>query len=97
VGDQLAAYAAAPRTSGKATAILVLGIVGLVTSVGCGMGIIASVVALALAPGAKREIAASGGALTGGGFILAGVICAWISVALTVVFLLFFFGPSFIG
>ena len=66
-------------------------------SMGCGLGLIASIVALALAPGAKREIAASGGALTGGGFIRAGVICAWISVALTVVSLLYVFGPSFIG
>ena len=74
-----------------------LGIVGLAMSMGCGIGVIASIVALALAPGAKREIAASGGALTGGGFIQAGVICSWISVALTVAFIVFYFGPFLPG
>jgi hypothetical protein len=66
---------------------LVLGIVGLVMS--CGIvGIVPAIVALALAPGAKREIAASGGAVTGGGFVTAGVICSWIAVALVVAFFL---------
>jgi len=73
----------------------VLGIVGVVMSMGCGIGVIASIVALALAPGAKREIAASGGALTGGGFIRAGVICAWISVALTVAVFVVYVYPWF--
>ena len=54
----------APRTSGKAIAVMVLGIVGLVMSCGYGIGIVSAIVALALAPGAKREIAASGGMLT---------------------------------
>jgi hypothetical protein len=41
------------------------------------------VVALALAPGANREIRASAGSLTGDGMVKTGVICGWISVALT--------------
>jgi hypothetical protein len=67
----------------------VLGIVGLVMSCGWGLGIVPAVVALALAPGAKREIAASGGTLTGDGFIKAGVICSWITVGLVVAFILY--------
>jgi hypothetical protein len=74
-----------PRSSGKSIAILVLGIAGLVFTCAYGFGVIAAIVALALAPGANREIRASGGALTGEGMVKAGVICAWISVALTLV------------
>ena len=74
-----------PRNSGKSIAILVLGIAGLVFTCAYGFGVIAAIVALALAPGANREIRASGGALTGEGMVKAGVICAWISVALTLV------------
>lgn len=66
-----------------------LGIVGLALSCGWGIGVVAAIVALALAPGAKREIAASDGALTGDGFIKAGVICSWITVGLTVAFILY--------
>ena len=61
-----------------------LGIVGLVFTCTYGLGVIAAIVALALAPGANREISTSGGALTGTGMVKAGVICSWISVALTV-------------
>lgn len=71
-----------PRTSGQATAVMVLGIVGL--SVFCiyGLGVIPAIVALALAPGARRQIRDSGGTLTGEGFIRAGVICAWVAIGL---------------
>ena len=73
-----------PRTSGQATAVMVLGIVGL--SVFClyGLGVIPAIVALALAPGARRQIRDSGGLLTGEGFIRAGVICAWVAIGLLV-------------
>ncbi len=58
-----------------------LGIAGLVaTFFTCGLGVILSIIALSLAPGAKREIAASGGMLGGADSIRTGVICAWISV-----------------
>ena len=63
-----------PRNSGTAVAILVLGIAGLVFTCAYGFGVIAAIIALALAPKAKREIAAAGGALTGEGMIKAGVI-----------------------
>ena len=61
---------------------MVLGIVSLVLSCLCLVGIIPAIVALALAPAAKREIARSGGQLAGESFIKAGVICSWIAVAL---------------
>ena len=67
----------------KATAVMVLGIVGLVLICGYGVGAIPAIVALAMAPSARREIAASGGMLDGEGFIKAGVVCAWIAVGLT--------------
>jgi predicted metal-binding membrane protein len=63
---------------------MVLGIVGLVMMCGYGLGIIPAIIALALAPGAKREIASSGGMVTGDGFVKAGVICSWITVGLVV-------------
>ena len=72
-----------PRNSGTAVAVLVLGICGLVFSCAYGVGIVPAIVALALAPKAKREIAGSAGMLTGDGMIKAGVICGWVTVGLT--------------
>ena len=91
-------YPMPPRNSGKAIAILVLGVAGLVFTCTSGFGVIAAIVALALAPGANREIAASGGTLTGEGLIKAGVICSWIAVGLTalgiLVLVLFIIGAA---
>ena len=72
------------RTSGKATTVLVLGIASLVLLFTCGIGVIPAIVALCLAPGARREVAASGGLLGGEGQIKAGQICSWITVGLTI-------------
>jgi hypothetical protein len=66
------------QTSGKATTVLVLGILSLLVCQVLG------IIAICLAPGAKREIAQSQGRLGGEGYIKAGVICAWISIALTI-------------
>jgi hypothetical protein len=77
-----ASYPTQP-TSGKATAVLIAGIASLVLLFFCGIGIVAAIIALALAPGANREIAESGGRLAGEGQIRGGKICAWITVALT--------------
>ena len=77
-------YAQPPQTSGKATAVMVLGIVGIALACGYGVGVFPAIVALALAPGAKREIAASGGRLVGEGQIKAGVVCSWVTVGLVV-------------
>jgi hypothetical protein len=74
-----------PKTAGKAIAILVLGISSLVACIG-----IPGIVALCLAPGAKREIAASQGRLTGDGLIKAGVICSWVSIALVILVVVVF-------
>jgi hypothetical protein len=63
---------------------MVLGIVGLLMVCGYGIGVVPAIVALALAPGAKREIEQSGGMVTGDGFVKAGVICSWVTVGLTV-------------
>ena len=70
------------QTSGKATAIMVLGIVGLVMACFYGIGLILAIVALVMAPGARREIESSGGRLVGAGQIKAGVICSWVTVGL---------------
>lgn len=67
------------RTSAQSIAVLLLGVASLTVAWG-----VAGVVALILAPGAKREIAASNGALGGRGLVRAGVICSWISIVLTV-------------
>ena len=74
----------APQTSSKASTVQVLGIVSLVMFfVVCGLGFIPAVIALALAPGARREIEASGGALGGASQLRAGKIMAWITLGLT--------------
>ena len=72
-----------PSTSGKATTVLVLGIVGLVLMFMCGLGFIVAIVTLILVPGARREIAESGGRLTGESQIKAGKIMSWITIGLT--------------
>lgn len=85
-GAPAAGYPAYPQplpTSSKANTVMVLGIVSLVSFFAlCGIGIIPAVIALAMAPGARREIAAAGGALAGEGQVRAGVVMSWITVGL---------------
>lgn len=71
---------APPTTSGRAVAVLVLGISSLISCF-----IVAGIVALFLAPGAKREIETSGGRATGQDLVRVGVICSWVSIALVIV------------
>jgi cytochrome c biogenesis protein CcdA len=71
-------------TASSATTVLVLGIVGLVTFFTfCGLGVVPAIIALVLAPGARREIEASGGTLGGASQVRAGTIMAWITLGLT--------------
>ena len=65
---------------------MVLGIVGLATFFAvCGVGVIPAIIALAMAPGARREIEASGGALERHRPSCAPApIMAWVTVGLTV-------------
>lgn len=72
-----------PQTAGRATTVLVLGIVSLVMMFTCGLGIVTAVIALVMAPGAKREIAESGGRLTGQSQVRTGTILSWITLGLT--------------
>lgn len=73
-----------PSTAGRATAVLICGIASLLLLL-TGFGFIPAVVALVLAGGAKREILASNGRLTGLDFVKTGRICSWITIALTLV------------
>jgi hypothetical protein len=83
------AVPATPTTSGRAIAVMVLGIVGIVMVCAYGIGLVCAIVALSLAPGAKREIRASNGWKTGEGMVKAGVICSWITVGLGLLFAAF--------
>jgi len=76
---------------------MVLGIVGLVMVCGWGVGVIPAIVALALAPGAKREIRSSGGTVTGEGFVKAGVICSSVTLGLAILGIIAFVGLLLIG
>lgn len=77
---------------------MVLGIVGLATFFTfCGIGVFAAIAALVLAPGANREIAASGGQLEGEGKIRVGVILSWVTVGLTVLAIVVVAGVFAIG
>ena len=77
-------FGAGPRTSGRAVAVLVLGIVSIPATCLWGVGLVTAVVALSLAPGARREIRGSGGWLTGEGLVQSGVICACAALLLLV-------------
>lgn len=70
-------YGPPPSTSQKATWAMVTGIVGLLC---CGL---AGIPAIILGSQAKKEIAASGGALTGEGQAQAGFVLGIIALALT--------------
>jgi len=67
-------------SNSKATAALVLGIVGLFIC-----PIICSVIAIILGYSARNEIAASGGRMTGESNATAGIILGWIGLALAVI------------
>jgi hypothetical protein len=73
-----------PQTNQKALWSMILGILSIVA---CGL--LAGIPALILGSSAKKEIAAAGGAQTGEGMATAGVVLGWISVAISVVVLMF--------
>lgn len=73
----------APKTDGTAIAVLVLAICSFVV-----FPVVPAIVALVLAPGAERNIAAAGGRLTGDGLVRAGRIVAWVHLGLFLAFLL---------
>ncbi|MGL5858348.1 MAG: hypothetical protein ACRC35_08090 [Angustibacter sp.] len=80
-----------PQTSGKATTVLALGISSLVLLVTCFLSVVAfvpGVIGVTMAGGARREIAASGGRLTGESQVQAGVICSWVTIGLSVLLLI---------
>ena len=68
-----------PQASGKSTAALVLGILGLVL---CPF--ICSILALVFGYQGRREIDASGGRMSGRGNATAGIVLGWIGVAFLV-------------
>jgi hypothetical protein len=73
-----------PKKSERATWVMALGVGSIVVTFVCGIGFIPATIALSLAPAARREIAASAGAMSGAGQIRTGVTCAWITIGLTV-------------
>ena len=76
-----AGYGQAQETASRAIVVLVCAIASFVV-----VPFIPAVVALALAGGARQQIAQSGGRLTGDGLVRAGRIVAWINVGLTALF-----------
>jgi hypothetical protein len=65
----------ARQTEGLAIAVLVLAVVSFVVC-----PVVPAIVALAMAPSAKRNIAQSGGLKDGEGLVTAGQIVAWINI-----------------
>ena len=72
-------------TPGKATASLVLGILGMIIPF---LSIVLSILAIVFGTGAKREIDASSGSLGGRGLATAGVILGWVGVVIWAFFLI---------
>ena len=72
-----------PETNGKAITALVLGIGGFLVC-----PIVLSVAAIIIGGQARNEIRASQGRQTGDGMAKAGVILGWVSLALTVLFII---------
>ncbi len=80
----------AVQNSGRATAVMILGIASLVLMLGCGLGFIPGIVSLVMSSGAKRDIEGSGGRLGGLGMVTAGRVMSWITIAITVLFVIGF-------
>ena len=68
--------------AGSAHAVLWTAVGGLVLLFS-GLGWIAAIVSLALTPAARREILEAQGTKRGLGFLLAGKICAWVTIGLS--------------
>jgi hypothetical protein len=66
----------APKTDGTAIAALCLAIAFVICPV------IPAVIALAMIPGSRRTIAASGGAVSGLGILTAAKVIGWINIGL---------------
>ena len=83
--NQYGSYGAPQQApvAGMAHAVLWTAVGGLVLMF-TFVGWIAAIVALALIPRARREIMEANGAKRGLGFLLAGKICAWVNIGLTV-------------
>jgi hypothetical protein len=75
----------APQTSSRATAVMVLGILSIPLLCLCGSGVVTAIIALALTPGAKREIAASGGTIRGASQVQWGMILSVVALVLAVI------------
>ena len=73
-----------PKTSGKAIASLVTGLVGLLT-ICCGFLVVSSIVALVLGILARKDIAKSGGALKGDGMALTGIITGVVGIVMVII------------
>jgi uncharacterized protein DUF4190 len=71
-------YGYAPRTEGTAVGALVSAILSFVVC-----PVIPAIVALVLASTAKRNIAASGGALEGQGLVTAATVISWVNIGLS--------------
>jgi hypothetical protein len=71
-----------PKTSGKAIASLVLGILGIVT---CGC-LIFSILGIVFGVLAKKDIRESNGGVTGAGMAQAGFITGIVGIALAVIY-----------
>jgi hypothetical protein len=82
-----------PARSTKAAAVLALGVAAVVTGPFLG-GIVPATVGLALARQARGDLAAGRGYLTGGGQVRAGIVLAWVGIALALAALV---GASVIG
>jgi ABC-type multidrug transport system permease subunit len=52
--------------------------------------LILAIVALVLASGARRDIAASGGARQGAGLVTAATVIAWINIGISIAFVVLF-------
>ena len=78
---------ASQRTSGKATASLVCGIIGILI-----FGIILGPLAIGLGVSAKNDINNSQGTLTGTGQAAAGIVCGAVAIVIWVIVVVLYYG-----
>lgn len=85
--QQPPAYATGAPVASGANTVMILGIVSLVLTFVCGMGFIPAIIALVKAGDARRQVVSSNGSLSGLTQVKTGVVCSWIALAFTLLFL----------
>ncbi|HEY0237334.1 MAG TPA: CCC motif membrane protein [Friedmanniella sp.] len=90
-------YGMAPQQHPRGVAVLVLGIVSIVFSWSCGLGLVPGIIAVVLGNGAQKEIDANPTAYSNAQQVRIGRILGIVGIALTVILLIIFIASGVVS